>query len=60
MNQINRTSIPIYVLVVQDAEGGCVRWNTAEHTDAGRESLQEQADKMMARAWVQTDWRVQQ
>lgn len=45
----------IYVLVAQEADGTTVRLNTAPHTPAAREALQEQAARHHGRAWVQTE-----
>lgn len=45
----------IWVLVVQDNDGTVVRLATASYTPAGREALQERADRMTERAWVQPE-----
>ena len=47
----------IYVLVVQDEDGYVTRLNTAPHTQAGLEALQEQAARQHAPSWVQTEER---
>lgn len=45
----------IWVLVVLDDDGSAIRWNTAPFTPEDREALQEQADRMHQRAWVQAE-----
>ena len=44
------------VLIVCEDDGAPIRWSTGDNTKAGREALQEQADRMVQYAYVLTEF----